>query len=504
MSRSPFVALSAVLLFATANPADAARSIVDRNYDCKIIASTREFPGGPDWLGPPAMNAWGQVVFEAFTTVGVDTVQELRVGRGDQVSGVPTSHVVAKGGQNFQGPLAPFGSIEEGAIDDTARVTFLAYLPSSTGGGQGIYRVLTNHPATVKPDPLFADQNIDLTSPYLGFDPLDTLQSNRAGSVLFQGITDTGVAYFRDDIEVARNYSSGIQIVNAPVLLHADRPWTAFLASLDIPLGGQGLWVNGVQLAASQTGAGGLAVGGFAGLSLSGNGTAVVAYSRSGFPDIDTWELVTTSTLGTNVLVDADVDPFERSGAPLDTSINVWGEVAFISSPIGDGDTLLVADGSQQISRVNCQNQDAIFGASFFDLVLSPHGINADGQIAFEGKTSAHRFLVRADPLPGQGAPPTSCAGQLEGARCDDGDPITQSSCQAGVCRGNPLYDPPTSCIGSANHAACNDGDPATISTCEDGVCVGIPLPVPEPTATSLVIAALFGLASLRRARSTR
>jgi len=137
MSRSPFVALSAVLLFATANPADAARSIVDRNYDCKIIASTREFPGGPDWLGPPAMNAWGQVVFEAFTTVGVDTVQELRVGRGDQVSGVPTSHVVAKGGQNFLGPLAPFQSIEEGAIDDAARVTFLAY-ELSPGGGQGI------------------------------------------------------------------------------------------------------------------------------------------------------------------------------------------------------------------------------------------------------------------------------------------------------------------------------------------------------------------------------
>ena len=125
------------------------------------------------------MNAWGQVVFEAFTTVGVDTIQELRVGRGDSVGGVPTSHVVAKGGQNFQGPLAPFGSLEEGAIDDTARVTFLAYVPSSTGGGQGIYRVFTDHPATVKPDPLFADQNIDPLSPYLGFDPLHTLRATR-------------------------------------------------------------------------------------------------------------------------------------------------------------------------------------------------------------------------------------------------------------------------------------------------------------------------------------
>ena len=227
----------------------------------------------------------------------------------------------------------------------------------------------------------------------------------------------------------------------------------------------------------------------------------MVSYSRSGFPGIDTWELVVDEHARHERLVDADQDPFEPFAAPLETSINVWGEVAFVSSPEGDGDTLLVADGSQQIRRVNCQNQDAIFDASFFDLMLSPHAINADGQIAFEGTTFAHRFLVRADPLPGQGAPPTSCAGQLEGARCDDGDPITQSSCHANVCSGDPLYDPPASCVGLANDTACNDGDPATISYCDDGVCVGIPLPVPEPAATSLAIAALLGLASLRRAR---
>ena len=127
MSRSPFVALFAVLLCASAEPVRAVpRSIVDRNYDCKIIASTREFPLGFGNDGPP-MNAWGQAVFTTGAMVGLDTVQELRVGRGDQVGGVPISHAVAKGGETFTGPLAPFASIEIAAIDDAARVTFLAF-----------------------------------------------------------------------------------------------------------------------------------------------------------------------------------------------------------------------------------------------------------------------------------------------------------------------------------------------------------------------------------------
>ena len=390
MSRSLPTLVALALLLASAGTARAARSIVDRNYDCKIIASTREFPGRPDWLGPPAMNAWGQVVFEAFATVGVDTIQELRVGRGDLVGGVPTSHVVAKGGENFQGPLAPFASIEEGAIDDSARVTFVGYEPSNGGGPrQGIYRVFTNHPATVLPSPLFGNQEINPTSPYIGFDPLHSLGANAAGSVVFEGITENGTAYFRDDVEVARNYTNGVQIVNPPVLLHAGQPWTAYLASLDSPNSGGGIWVNGVQWASS-TASG---EGGFTALSLSGNAGPVIAYSRSGLPGITTWELAVTGPFGTSVYVDADEDPFEPSGAPFGSSINVWGEVAFVASPEGDGDTLLVADGGQQIYRVNCQNQQQTFNASFFHLDLSPRAINADGQIAFRGETFEHVFL---------------------------------------------------------------------------------------------------------------
>lgn len=495
MSRSLFIALSAVMLFAAADPAAGARSIVDRNYDCKIIASTREFPLGFGNLGPP-MNAWGQVVFKTNVLVGADTVQELRVGRGDEVGGVPITHAVAKGGETFNGPLAPFASIEKAAVDDAARVTFLTYELSATGG-QGIYRVFTNNPATAVPSPLYAAHPSNTGNDFVGFGT-SMLEANAGGAVVFEGSRGNfEEGYFRNDTVIARNDTNGIGIVNpTTVRLHAGQPWTAFSASLDAPEVGQGVWVNGVRQLEVLDDEGGF---GFVGLSLSGNASPVIAYTRF-LPGIDTWELAVTGPIGTEVYVDADADPFEPNGAPLETSINVWSEVAFVASPDGDGETLLVADGSQQIRRVICQNQQQDFeGQPFFDYALSPHAINADGQIAFKGRTGFDDFLVRADPLPGQGAPPTSCEGQLEGARCDDGDPITQSSCQSNACGGNPLYDPPTSCAGLGNDTACNDGDPTTISYCDDGACVGIPLPVPEPAATSLAIAAALALFLLRR-----
>lgn len=498
MTRAPFVALFALLLCTSAAPARAVpRSIVDRNYECKIIASTREFPNGVNSLGPPLMNTWGQVVFMTHKTTGNGTVSELRVGSGElSTGGVPITHAVAKAGETFDGPLGLFASIEKAAIDDAARVTFLTY-ELSAAGGQGIYRVFTDHPATAKPSPLYAGHPLNTGDDYIGFGT-STLDANAEGSIVFEGAQGNYEdGYRRNGTVFARNYDDGIQIVNPLVLLHAGQPWTAFTASLDAPETGQGVWVNGVRRLESLNGE-----GGFDGLSLSGNAGPVIAYTRSGFAGIDSWELAITGPLSTSVYVDADEDPFEPFAYPRETSINVWSEVAFVSSPEGDGDTLLVADGSQQIRRVICQNQQQDFeGQPFFDYALSPHAINADGQIAFTGRTGFDTFLVRADPLPGEGAPPSDCTGQDEGARCDDGDPITQSSCQSNECGGNPLYDPPTSCVGLGNDTACNDGDPTTISYCDDGVCVGIPLPVPEPTATSLAIAAIFGIAVLKRAR---
>lgn len=498
MVRLPFSGMLAVLLVSGAGPADAARSIVDRNYDCKIIASTQQFPLGVDSLGPPAMNAWGQVAFRALSVIDGDTVAELRVGRGDQSNGVPITHVSASGGENVGGPNdppAPFASVEEGAIDSAGRVTFIARKHWWTGGGEAIYRT---NPASGSANPVFETQDIDPLSPFLDFDLIPTLGVSAGGSILFQGVHETqGTAYYRNGTEVARNFSGGIQIVNAPVLLHAGQPWTAHRGSILGGSGGEGIWVNGARWAASVGGE-----GGFAGLSLSGSASPVIAYSRSGFAGIDSWELVVTGALGTSVYVDADEDPFPPSADPLQTSTNVWSEVAFISTPNGFGKSLLVADGGQQIRRVVCQNQLQTFGGLFSDLTLSPHGMNADGQIAFRGRNFLATYLVRADPLPGQGAPPINCTGQLEGARCDDGDPITQSSCQANLCQGNPLVDPPASCVGVEDDTACNDGDPTTISYCDGGACVGFPLPVPEPSSTWPAFIAAAAIASrLRRPR---
>ncbi len=332
-----FLAVLSALSFAIADSAGAARSIVNRNYHCTIIASTNEFPSGVSGfsaLGAPTMNAWGQVVFSTLAAVGDGTVVELRVGRGDRSNGVPITHAVARGGETFTGPLAPFASIENAAIDDAARVTFLTYELSSTGGGQGIYRVFTNHPATYKPTAIYESQQVDPGSDYLSFNT-STLDASAGGSIVFAASNLLGEsAYYRSGAEIARNYMNGIQIVNTPVLLHAGQPWTAFTASLDAPETGHGIWVNGVRRLESSNG-----VGSFDSLSLSGNASAVIAYTRSDFPGIDSWELAVTGPLNTSVYADGDADPFQPFSFPGATSINVWSEVAFIASPTGQSAT---------------------------------------------------------------------------------------------------------------------------------------------------------------------
>ena len=60
------------------------------------------------------------------------------------------------------------------------------------------------------------------------------------------------------------------------------------------------------------------------------------------------------------------------------------------------------------------------------------------------------------------GQTPPGC----EDVTCDDGDPCTQDTCEAGVCDFAPL-----------DGADCDDEDPCTpVDTCADGACVGTPL----------------------------
>jgi hypothetical protein len=451
----------------------------------------------------------GQIAFfaESRTAAG-ERITELRVGRGDTDSdGVPRTHPVARAGRAFDNsPLGPFDNLQEAMIEDAARVVFLAVDPP-TGGppGQGVYRVFTNHSANVKPFPLYATEAIG--GSFTGFDPLPTLGAGLRG-VVFSAFTDAlGLGFYRDGLEIVRPGEGGISGVTTPLLIHAFQPWFAFAGFLSGSPTEAAVIANGSALEQSQMGQ-----GSYEGLSLSGTVIPVVAYTRSGFPGIAPWELVLRSALGVDVLVDADEDPFESFAPARETSVNTSGEVAFISSPDGDGDTLLVADGGDVIHRVVCADMFATFGSIvFFDLALGPRGLNRHGQIAFLARTGQivpetsdfQTFLVRADPRPGQGAPPTSCAGQPDGTVCDDGDPITLAVCAAGSCAPDPVNGPPSSCIGLDDETVCDDGHPDTISFCANDECLGFPLPVPEPPAElgALLAAAILAALAHRRPR---
>lgn len=500
------VPLLAVALLLAASPAAAQRTVVDREYDCTIIASTREFPYGVDQNGPPPMNAWGQVAFFASSrTEAGETITELRVGRGEvDGQGRPRTHAVARAGRSFSNaPLGPFDVLSEAVIEDAARVVFLASDPP-TGGppGQGVYRVLTNHPADLKPAPLYATEAIG--GSFLGFGGLGGANPR---SVVFFASRAEGSAWYRDGGVVARDGDGGIESIVAPVLIHPFQPWLAYAALLPGPQYGAAVIVDESRYDEAT----GLAAA-FRGVSIGGGVFPVVAYARSGIPGIDTWELVRHDGLGASVLVDADEDPFEFFADPRETSVNSRGDVAFVASPTGDGDTLLVADGGDVIHRVVCADMFATFDSIVFsDLALSPRGMNGDGQIAFLARTpglvpetgGSQTFLVRADPRPGAGAPPSSCAGLLDGTVCDDGDPVTFAVCVEGACVRDPVNGPPTSCLGQPEETVCDDGDPATISFCVSGQCVGIPLPVPAPDGRASALAALTALAwRLRAARS--
>ena len=504
---TPLLCGSALLATALAAPPVGAqpRTIADRTYDCTIIASTREFPYGVDRNGPPPINAWGQVVFFASSrTEAGEAVTEIRVGRGETDSeGVPRTHTVARAGRTFDNrPLGPFDLVSEAVIEDGGRVVFRGWDPP-TGGppGVGIYRVFTNHPATVKPVPLYA--TVGLGGSFTGLELIDANPSH----VLYYASTDEEQGYYRDGALVARMGENDIQVVQE-IVLHPFQPWVAFTASLENPSGRAAVYVNGAQRAVGSD-----ASSGFFGLSIGGSAFPLAAWSRVFVPGVDTWQLVRHDGSGAAVFVDADEDPFEFFASPRETSINTRGDIAFISSPDGDGDTLLVADGGDVIHRVVCADMLETFGSTVFsDLALSPRGMNGDGQIAFLARTpelvpetgESQTFIVRADPRPGEGAPPTSCVGLADGTVCDDGDPATLAVCSANECVPDPVNGLPTSCVGLPQETLCDDGDPTTIAFCSQGQCIGFPLPVPEPGGAAAALVALAALAGTARRRSVR
>src|SRR5215831_19215280 len=75
----PGLALAAVLC-ASAAEARAPLALEVREYDCKVLARTLEFPNLVSG-GPPQMNAWGQVAFYGTPVAG--PYPQIRVGHGE-------------------------------------------------------------------------------------------------------------------------------------------------------------------------------------------------------------------------------------------------------------------------------------------------------------------------------------------------------------------------------------------------------------------------------------
>lgn len=486
LPRRIVAGLVVCVAFAAA-PSWAARTIVDRTYQCTIIASTREFPEGLFAFGPggaPEVNAWGQVAFKSLTRLPSGyALESLRVGRGEVSGGAIESNAVATA--SFDPAIQlDFQGIERASLDDNARITFLVYeSDGASGSGQAIYRAYTNNPITYKPPRRYATDQLLGGGPYASF-AQSVLDSNSSGYILFEAD-----ALYLSGSDVARR-EPPVQGWSVPVL-HRSRPWFAFIGFFDSDPFDDGIWLNGGLLTSGPSGS-------FAGLSISGSALPVLAYLRAFMPGIDSWELAVTTPIGTGVWVDADEDPFGPFAVPSQTALNSSGEVAFVTPAIGAA-RIYVADGSQQIRRVVCQNQLADFGAPFFGINLSAKSHNRHGQIAFRGRAGLETFLVRADPLPGQGGLVEDCTAALEGRACDDGDPISEAICQAGICTNDPVGGPPSSCAGLPNETLCTDGDPDTISMCVNGTCVGSPLPVPEPTMWAPILPFAIWLGRRRR-----
>jgi len=414
----------------------------DRDYRCTVIARGDEFPRGFP-LGAPTLDAWGHVAFAV--RIDPDFSYEVRVGRGEvDGQGRPRSRPLARASTDPQLEDAFFGTFQFGpVIENSGRVVFQAF-DRPTGGpvGNAIYRVRVDHEIGVRPRAVFENQVLDPTSDFLGFDSVSSPLPNAAGLVAFRA----GTAAASNGLFRGPGPGALLVTEDAGGVFAMDGGLQPFLAWLEpTPLGGATLLVDGVLFEMAPDPSQEM----FSGLSLGANAVPIAAYALTVFSPTQSWRLGVNTGLGFVPYVDSAVDPFEPFGVPYSTSVNAWAEVAFLSAPDGDGETLLAADGDA-VWRVRCDDPGAFGNLPFLDYQLSPRAINADGQIAFLARTAAfapgtnefQTYILRADPLPGHGERPPSCSGLADGTPCDDGDPETLSACSAGVCAGDPIPRP--------------------------------------------------------------
>ena len=488
---------------ALAGRADAARAplpIVERDYDCKIIASTRELPGLPA-DDPPRMNAWGQVAF--FLLDSSTYRSQIRVGHGDlDGHGHPITHLFAEDELSSGTSGFYLFGVGEPTIEDGGSVVFGGSRSSATGdGGPGIFRASWFQRVDKNSAPVVQSTGLDPQSPYMNFPVVST---NSVSSLLFQAndhprakLYVGGNLVAQDGVDHVVNLADNAELI-APGN-SSDYGYQAYLDTGESAIFLNGTKRDGVPLSGSVM---------LIGLAVNGNIVPVASWVRldqSTFPNH--WTIEFESDLGHATYVDSAIDPVGLDTVvPLSTSINAWNEVAFLVSG-GDrsNDTRIFVTDGKQLVHVHCRDLQQTFGAPGFTVTeISPRALNADGQIAFLARTATpDTFLVRADPIPGQSARPTSCTGLDDGTPCDDGNPVTLSSCASQTCVGQPT-GLATSCDGVPDYTPCDAAEPGMQGWCVSQSCVGMsPVPESDPSEDGALAAlVLFCVRPRRRAAS--
>ncbi|HPG27172.1 MAG TPA: hypothetical protein PLW10_16175 [Myxococcota bacterium] len=502
------LALATLMVASSGSGARAQLVIQDRTYDCQIIARTDEFPRG-FVLGAPTMNAWGQVAFVA--RVDPDFTYELRVGVGDRdAMDVPQSDLIARASTDPFEPGALFGTfVTDPVIDDSARLIFQAQ--DRADGGPPVDRIYrTPFDVTLNAGPipyLVENEGANPLSPYLALDSVLGPTINAGDSLLFRANTTSVVrgVFTENGSLLMSDNAGGIQSVEGFWTESGLGGYQAFLV-LNSNGTSQQLRLGPSTIVDSSSDTFQRVLGG---VSLASNQGPLLAYVRRTYaPPTDGWQLGVYDGVGFVPYVDTAVDPFVSFSEPRATSVNAWGEIAFLGRPLGDGETLLVADGVDAW-RVHCDDMLGVFGrSSFFEYELSSRAFNAEGEIAFRARTSElipgtsafRTFIVRASPRPGEGQRPMSCIGLADDTPCDDGDPETISACAAQICVGDPL-NRPQSCVGLPDGTPCDDGVPDAPGFCAAQVCVAVPVPEPDGLAAKFVALAALGVVGRRRAR---
>lgn len=458
------VLASSVMLY-TGSPA-LALQVQDAQYDCTIIASSLEFPDAFSRI-PPTVNSQGRVAFFANLATG----SGIYTGIGDtDASGdiiidpvVTAAHVGAF--------LTNLGTQPPVIVDD-GRVYFKGTKTPGGGGGaaDGIFRKYWYTDEAIDPEWRLETTNWDAGAPFIRIN--DAVMANTRDDVAFigrdivesqdglfweAGSSPNPLVYFQnpgDDVGTVRDFD-----------IHpSDQPWYGYISnrynSSDTEL-------NVLQMGEPYRVLNG-AVASMDGVSIAGSALPVASWAESVYDGgATTWRIHQANAIAMSVYVDNGVDTTGFSGAPSQTSINGYAEVAFSG---GWEDEMHVADGDV-LNRVVCNNAQSVFGTSYFAKTIhSKRAINNDGQIAFITEASFYMF-------PGQSVP----AWYVVLA-----DPVTRAR--------------PTSCISLLDDSPCDDGVPETVSLCAGEICT----PVPEPKALRQGVVALLALALVGGSRKNR